>query len=124
MNKRELEKYKKLIKLEKQRVLEKLGMIEDEIEGLRSSGTGNQAYSNHMADIGSDSMETEQAFMHASKGTTYLIALEDALRRIEKSVYGICENCEAKIPPRRLEAFLAARLCVTCKSNLEKLQRS
>jgi DnaK suppressor protein len=123
MNTRDLEKFRKLIEQEKQRVLEKLGMIESEIEGLRSSGTGNQSYSNHMADIGSDAIETEQAFMHASKGTTYLLALEDALKRIEKKIYGICENCEAKIPPRRLEAYLAARLCVTCKSELEKLQR-
>ena len=124
MNKRDLQKFQKLIDLEKERVLEKLGMIEEEIEGLRSSGTGNQSYSNHMADIGSDAIETEQAFMHASKGTAYLLELEDALRRIEKNTYGICENCDAKIPPRRLEAYLAARLCVACKSKLEKLQRN
>ena len=124
MNNRDLQKYKKLIEQEKQRVLEKLGMIEEEIEGLRSSGTGNQSYSNHMADIGSDVIETEQAYMHASKGASYLLALEDALKRIEKKAYGTCESCEAKIPPRRLEAYLAARLCVTCKSRFEKLQRS
>lgn len=124
MNKRELQKFKKLIEQEKQRVLEKLGMIEEEIEGLRSSGTGNQSYSNHMADIGSDAMETEQAFLHASKGTDYLLALEDALKRIEKGTYGICENCDSRIPQRRLEAYLAARYCVACKSKLERLQRS
>jgi DnaK suppressor protein len=125
MNKRELQKFKKLIEREKQNVLQKLGMIEEEVEGLRAAGGGgNQSYSNHMADIGTDAMEQEQAFMHASQGTDYLLALEDALKRIEKGTYGTCENCDLKIPQRRLEAFLAARLCVQCKSKLEKLQRS
>jgi DnaK suppressor protein len=124
MNKRDLKRFKKLIEEEKQAVLLKLGMIEEEIAGLRSSKSGNQSYSNHMADIGSDAMETEQAFLHASKGTNYLLALEDALKRIEKGTYGTCESCDQKIPPRRLEAYLAARLCVQCKSKLEKYQRS
>lgn len=124
MNKRELKRFKTLIEEEKQRVLRKLGMLEEEIAGLRSQKSGNQSYSNHMADIGSDAMETEQAFMHASTGTNYLLALENALKRIEKGTYGICESCEQKIPPRRLEAYLAANLCVQCKSKQEKLQRS
>jgi len=123
MNKRELQKFSKLIEQEKRRVLEKLGMIESEIEGLRAGGSGNQSYSNHMADIGTDAMEQEQAFMHASQGTDYLLALEDALKRIDKGIYGTCDNCSSKIPNRRLEAFLAARLCVDCKSQIEKLKR-
>jgi DnaK suppressor protein len=124
MNKRELQRFRKLIEKDKQSVLEKLGMIEEELEGLRASGSGNQSYSNHMADIGTDAMEQEQAFLHASQGTDYLLALEDALKRVEKGTYGTCESCGSKIPNRRLEAFLAARLCVDCKSKFEKLPRS
>ena len=124
MNKRDLQRFKKLIEDEKRRVLDSLGMIEEEIQGLTSGQSGNQSYSNHMADIGSDAMETEQAFLHASQGTDYLIALEQALTRIEKGTYGTCEECQDKIPPARLEAYLAARLCVSCKGRLEKLPRS
>lgn len=124
MNKRDLRRFGKLVEAEKQKVLQKLGMIEEEIASLAAAGSGNQSYSNHMADIGSDVMEQEQAFMHASQGTNYLLALEEALKRIEEGTYGICEHCAGKIPPRRLEAYLAARLCVACKSQMEKLQRS
>jgi DnaK suppressor protein len=124
MNKRDLLRFQTLVEAEKQRILGKLGMIEDEIVGLRSSQSGNKSHSNHMADIGSDAMETEQAFLHASQGTNYLLALEDALQRIEKGTYGICESCETTIPERRLQAYLAARFCVACKSKFEKLQRS
>lgn len=124
MNKKDLQRFKKLIEDERVRVVQRIGMIEEEIQGMAASQSGNQSYSNHMADIGSDSIEQEQAFLHASQGTDYLMALEEALRRIEKGTYGICEECNEKIPPRRLEAFLAARLCIKCQSKLEKLQRS
>ena len=122
MNKKEQQRFVTLIKEEKQRVLDNLGMLEKDITGLAQSngGSGNQSYSNHMADIGTDSMETEQAFMHASQGTQYVVALEAALKRIERGTYGVCEECEGTIPVKRLEAYLAARMCVACKSRLEK----
>jgi len=122
MNKKDLQRFKKLIEDERSRVSEFIDM--KEIQGMAASQSGNQSYSNHMADIGSDAIEQEQAFLHASQGTDYLMALEDALRRIDKGTYGVCEECSEKIPPRRLEAFLAARLCVKCQSKLERLQRS
>lgn len=124
MNKKDLQRFKTLIEEERQRVLQRLGMIEEEIQGMAASQSGNQSYSNHMADIGSDVIEQEQAFLHASQGTDYLMALEAALRRVEKGTYGVCEDCNEKIPPRRLEAFLAARLCIRCQSKAEKFQRS
>jgi len=125
MNKKELAKFKKLIQEERTRVLERLDVISEEIND-RTSGqsSGSQGYSNHMADIGSDAMGQEQAFMHASQGNEYLRRLDDALKRIEKGIYGVCEDCESKIPVKRLQAYLAAELCVTCKSKREKLQRS
>ncbi len=122
MNKKDQQRFKKLIEDERRRVVQRIDM--KEIQGMAASQSGNQSYSNHMADIGSDAMEQEQAFLHASQGTDYLMALEDALHRINKGTYGVCEECNEKIPPRRLEAFLAARLCVKCQSKLERLQRS
>ena len=122
MNKKDQQRFKKLIEDERRRVVQRIDM--KEIQGMAASQSGNQSYSNHMADIGSDAMEQEQAFLHASQGTDYLMALEDALHRIDKGTYGVCEECNEKIPPRRLEAFLAASLCVKCQSKLERLQRS
>jgi RNA polymerase-binding transcription factor DksA len=86
MNKRELARFQKLIEEERRKVMENLGMIEDEVKGLAAAQTGNQSYSNHMADAGSDAMETEQAFIHASQGSDYLLELNAAL--IEKGRRG------------------------------------
>ena len=124
MNKKDLARFKKLIEKERERVISDLGLIEEEIDALSSGqGSGSRGYSNHMADIGSDAMETEQAFLHASQGTGYLRKLDDALKRIEKGTYGTCEVCSGKISVKRLEAYPGARMCIECKSKQEKLQR-
>ena len=125
MNKRDLARFQKLIETELERVRAKLGTIGNEItDRTASQASGNQGYSNHMADVGSDAMEQEQAFIHASQGADYLRSLQDALKQIADGDYGTCEECGNTIPVKRLEAFLAARLCIECKSRLEKFQRS
>jgi len=125
MTKKELARFRKLIEAEIDRVKDRLDGLEHEISD-RTAGqaAGSQGYSNHMADVGSDSMDQEQAFLHASQGADYLRQLQDALKRVDNGSYGICEECGNKIPVKRLEAFLSAYLCVDCKSKSERLQRS
>lgn len=43
-----------------------------------------------------------------------------ALCRMAAGTYGICEECEALIPIKRLEAIPEARLCVDCVLKLER----
>jgi len=40
--------------------------------------------------------------------------IKSALSKIEEGTYGICESCDKKIPPKRLEALPYATLCVKC----------
>jgi DnaK suppressor protein len=49
-----------------------------------------------------------------------LQVIEDALTRIEAGNYGLCDECGAQIPEKRLQALPYARYCVTCQENLEK----
>jgi len=49
-----------------------------------------------------------------------LIEINDALERIEDGTYGICEECGKRITPNRLKIMPFARLCVPCKSDIEK----
>lgn len=42
--------------------------------------------------------------------------VQDALERIKKGTYGVCENCSTKIPTPRLEANPAAATCIDCAS--------
>jgi DnaK suppressor protein len=42
-----------------------------------------------------------------------------ALDKIRSGDYGICENCEQPIHPKRLQAVPWATLCVSCQSLVE-----
>ena len=52
-----------------------------------------------------------------------LEAVEYALSLAEKGVYGICENCGARIDPARLKAIPQATLCLKCKMEMERKRR-
>lgn len=45
--------------------------------------------------------------------------IRDAIDRMRRGVYGICENCENEITPERLEKLPQARRCIDCQSMLE-----
>jgi DnaK suppressor protein len=74
----------------------------------------------HMADIGSDNYEQEftLTLMESEEGT--LAKIEAALERIEEGVYGLCQECEGKIPKTRLNAIPYTPYCVKCASKLER----
>ena len=48
--------------------------------------------------------------------TDSLRDVEDALAKVDGGTYGLCESCGGAIPPARLEAKPAARLCIACAS--------
>jgi len=49
-----------------------------------------------------------------------LIAIDEALSRIEDGSYGICEECGKRIAANRLKILPFALLCVPCQSVMEK----
>jgi len=50
--------------------------------------------------------------------------IEDALARIESNTYGICEICEEDISIKRLEARPVTTMCIRCKEEQEKQEKS
>ena len=49
-----------------------------------------------------------------------LALIDEALLRIEDDEYGVCQNCEKEINPKRLAAIPWARYCLDCQELLEK----
>ncbi len=50
--------------------------------------------------------------------------IEDALARIENNTYGICEICEEDISVKRFEARPVTTMCIRCKEEQEKQEKS
>ena len=49
--------------------------------------------------------------------------INDALLKIEGGSFGICEECEEDIPPKRLKARPEATTCINCAEKLEQLSK-
>jgi len=49
-----------------------------------------------------------------------LALVDEALLRVEDDEYGICQNCEQQIHPKRLAAIPWARYCLSCQELVEQ----
>lgn len=71
-------------------------------------------------DQASTERERELNFILGDLERERLGEINDALDKIDEGTYGLCEECGAKIPKRRLQSMPAARYCVACQSEIEK----
>ena len=51
-----------------------------------------------------------------------LLAIDEALERLDEGTFGVCEECGDEIGAARLKAMPLAKSCVSCQSKLEKEQ--
>ena len=46
--------------------------------------------------------------------------IDAALKRIRTNGFGVCENCQEEMLPKRLEAVPWAKNCIACQEKLEQ----
>ena len=125
MKKSELEKYEKLLLKKREQLSEQLQIRKGLVDSTVKESSGDlSSYSYHMADLGTDAIEREKAFLFASKSGRLLYHVNEALRRIRKGEYGKCQICGKQIQKARLEAVPHARLCIDCKEQEEETKAS
>ncbi len=71
-------------------------------------------------DLASDERDRELNIIISDRDMEKIEEIDEALERIKDGTYGICGDCEAKIPNERLMIMPFAQLCVHCKSKMEK----
>jgi len=125
LKKKDLETLEKRLLEERQKRLDEIGHLDKTILSQRGKDSPEEVsnYSFHMDDMGSDAMERERAFLTASVEGRALLEVDDALRRLYRDEYGVCETCGDDIAIKRLEAVPQARLCLDCKAKEEKQGR-
>jgi DnaK suppressor protein len=91
------------------------------MNGLAKESAQEMAgYSLHMADSGTDNFDRDFALSLLSSDQDAIYEIEEALKRIEKGTYGVCELTNKPIPRARLEAIPWTRFTVTAQAQLEK----
>jgi DnaK suppressor protein len=90
------------------------GMVEQVRAGRGGNGGDLSNAPFHLGDMGTDE------FLYDMNATLlvneqYIVAeARDALNRLDKGNFGICETCGQSIPTARLEAIPFTRFCVKC----------
>lgn len=103
------------------RLIELRDQLTRQMNGLAEESAQEMAgYSLHMADSGTDNFDRDFALSLLSADQDAVYEIEEALKRIEKNTYGICELTGKPIPRKRLEAIPWTRFTVQAQAQLER----
>ncbi|MQY61197.1 hypothetical protein GH153_05110 [bacterium] len=124
MNKKEKEKYKKLLIKEKIRILEAMGALQKDSLELRRAEGENHGVPTHLAELASDNFEKNLDLNLTSSEGKLLAEINNALAKLvsgksKQALFGICEKCQGKVSQKRLYALPYARFCIACQRNKE-----
>jgi DnaK suppressor protein len=75
-------------------------------------------------DLASSEYTQSMVFRLRDREKFLLKKIDDALARIENGTYGTCEICEEEISVKRLEARPVTTMCIRCKEEQEKQEKS
>src|SRR6266536_2629961 len=104
-----------------QRLLELRDQLLRQMNGLAKESAQEMAgYSLHMADSGTDNFDRDFALSLLSSDQDAIYEIEEALKRIERNTFGICELTGKPIPRARLDAIPWTRFTVEAQAQLEK----
>ena len=72
------------------------------------------------------SLEADRSFMLRIRDREWklIVKIREALERIDKGTYGICETCSSEIPIKRLNARPVTTQCIDCKTKEEAMEEA
>ncbi len=95
--------------------------LTSQMSGLaKESAAEMDGYSLHMADSGTDNFDRDFALSLLSSDQDAIYEIDEALKRIQRGTYGICELTGKAIPRARLEAIPWTRFTVEAQAQLER----
>ncbi|MHC4975613.1 MAG: TraR/DksA family transcriptional regulator [Planctomycetota bacterium] len=109
-NKRQLDKYRAVLLIKRAQVLGDVTDMEGEALGRGDSELSSLPQ--HLADQGSDEYDQSLALGLAASQRALLTEIDDAIGRIDKKIYGICEMTGVSIKQERLDETPWARYSV------------
>ncbi len=126
LKKLELEEFQKILRVLRARVRGDVEQMTN--EALDRNGDGSESKSpTHLAELGTENYEQDFALRRVENEQELLEEVDEAIQRIHRGTYGVCEACleaglapaKAMIPKARLKVIPYARNCVECERKRE-----
>ena len=114
MTKKEMEKYRRLLDDKKASLSAELAKTRSAEEETTEESTQD------IADKAVSSYTREFLYSLTDGERSTLLQIDDALARIDESVYGLCLNCGQLMTEKRLNAVPWAPYCLDCQELSEK----
>jgi len=116
----EIEKFKELLEVERDRLRGDLKRLDDRAAGrdrLHSEPVG-QDFDEPGGDAATETVERAQSIALGASLRELYEEVNAALAKIENGTYGTCDSCGKQITKKRLNALPWATLCKDCRSGL------
>jgi len=108
-NSKQIEELKQILLERREAINKNIQGSRDSIDSLKNSECNDEF---DYAEVSSDSFKEG---IIANQQIKELNEIEDALKRIEKGTYGVCEMCDESIAIGRLRAKPFAKYCTPCR---------
>lgn len=118
LNKKELKKFQELLEEKRKGVLERARQMLSEGMVLDANDLPDEM------DLASSEYIQSFEFRLRGREKSLLSKLDLALKKIDDGTFGICESCEEPIGKKRLEARPETSLCIKCKEDQEREERT
>ena len=118
LTKKELKKFQELLEEKRKVVLERARQMLSEGMVLDANDLPDEM------DLAASEYIQSFEFRLRGREKSLLSKLDLALKKIEEGTFGICEICEEPIGKKRLEARPETSLCIKCKEDQEREERT
>ena len=112
-NSKQIEELKEILIERKETITKNIQGSRESIDSLKDSECKDEY---DYAEVSSDSFKEG---IIANQQIKELNEIEDAIKRIEKGTYGVCEMCDESIAIGRLRAKPFAKFCTPCREIYE-----
>ncbi len=112
--------FKKALEAEKARLEDHIRRLEDQVSGRDplNRDVAARDFDELGGDAALDTAERGQVAAIGDNLRDILVAVNNALEKIEGGTYGICDRCGKNIPKSRLEFLPYATMCAKCRKEL------
>lgn len=118
MKKSDLKKFKEILEKRKEDILSQAASVKEPVYSFKEEDLLDEV------DLASTESDQNMNIRLRDRERILLKKIDKALAKIENNEYGICEKCEEEIGVRRLEARPVTDLCIRCKEEQERVERS
>lgn len=118
MNKKDLKKFREILMRRREEIVKTADITKEQGMGFSLDDLPDEA------DLASSESEQSMSLRLRDRERVLLKKIDKVLKKMEDGTYGDCESCGEEIGIKRLEARPVTDLCIRCKEEQEKMERS